>query len=69
MMKGVSPVTRKQQAEAAIQEYLGRHLADAAGALRAFSPASEESKHLLNNWIFRSSYGRSVRCVLGSGTS
>ncbi len=33
MMKGVSPVTRKQQAEAEIQEYLGRHLADTAGAL------------------------------------
>src|SRR5262245_24916284 len=35
MMKGVSPVTRKQQAEAEIQEYLGRHLADPAGALRS----------------------------------
>lgn len=33
MMKGVSPVSRKQQAEAAIQEYLGRHLADPAGML------------------------------------
>lgn len=33
IMKGVSPVTRKQQAEAEIQEYLGRHLADTAGAL------------------------------------
>ena len=33
MMKGVSPVPRKQQAEAAIQEYLGHHLADAAGVL------------------------------------
>jgi hypothetical protein len=33
MMKGVSPVTRKEQAVAAIQEYLGRHLADAAGVL------------------------------------
>ena len=33
MMKGASPVTRKQQAEAEIQEYLGRHLADTAGAL------------------------------------
>ena len=33
MMKGVSPVTRKRQAEAEIQEYLGRHLADTAGAL------------------------------------
>ena len=34
MMKGVSPVTRKQQAIAAIQEYLNRHLADADPARR-----------------------------------
>jgi hypothetical protein len=33
MMKGVSPVTRKQQAVAEIQEYLSRHLADAGGVL------------------------------------
>ena len=33
IMKGVSPVARKQQAEAEIQQYLGRHLADTAGAL------------------------------------
>ncbi len=33
MMKGVSPVTRKQQADVAIQEYLARNLADAAGVL------------------------------------
>jgi hypothetical protein len=33
MMKGVSPVTRRQQAVAEIQEYLDRHLADAAGVL------------------------------------
>ena len=33
MMKGVSPVSRKEQAEAEIQEYLSRHLADAAGVL------------------------------------
>src|SRR5262249_40097060 len=33
MMKGVSPVTRKQQAAAEIQEYLSRHLADTAGVL------------------------------------
>jgi hypothetical protein len=35
MMKGESPVTRKQQAVAEIQEYLSRHLADSAGALSA----------------------------------
>ena len=33
MMKGVSPVTPKQQAEAAIESYLERHLSGAAGAL------------------------------------
>jgi hypothetical protein len=33
MMKGVSPVDRKRQAVAEIQEYLSQHLADAAGAL------------------------------------
>ena len=33
MMKGVSPVTRKQQAVAEIQEYLNRHLADTGGVL------------------------------------
>jgi hypothetical protein len=33
MMKGVSPVTHKDQAVAEIQEYLSRHLADAGGVL------------------------------------
>ena len=33
MMTGLSPVSRKQQAEAAIQEYLGHHLPDTAGVL------------------------------------
>jgi hypothetical protein len=33
MMKGVSPVTRQQQAAAEIQEYLDQHLTDSAGAL------------------------------------
>jgi len=32
-MKGVSPVDRKQQAVAEIQEYISRHLTDAAGVL------------------------------------
>jgi hypothetical protein len=32
-MKGVSPVTRQQQAEAEIQEYLDRHLVDSARVL------------------------------------
>ena len=33
MMKGVSPATRKQQAEAQIESYLDRNLNSAAGAL------------------------------------
>ena len=33
MMKGVSPVTRKRQAELEIQSYLGSHLTDAGGVL------------------------------------
>ncbi|MEO2092320.1 MAG: hypothetical protein ABGY75_22935 [Gemmataceae bacterium] len=34
MMKGVSPVTRKRQAEAAIEDFLRLNLTDAGGALR-----------------------------------
>ena len=34
MMKGVSPVARRQQAEAEIQEYLSRNLPDSGGVLR-----------------------------------
>lgn len=33
LMKGVSPVTGKRQAELAVQEYLARHLTDAGGVL------------------------------------
>lgn len=33
MMKGVSPVTRKRQAEAVIEDFLRRHLTDAGGVL------------------------------------
>jgi len=33
MMKGVSPITGKEQADVVIQEYLRFHLADSAGAL------------------------------------
>ena len=35
MMKGVSPVTPKQQAEAAIEDFLRRHLTDTGGVLGA----------------------------------
>lgn len=33
MMKGISPITRKQQAEAAIEDFLRRNLTDAGGIL------------------------------------
>jgi hypothetical protein len=33
-MKGASPVTRKREAEAELQEYLARHLDDSGGVLR-----------------------------------
>jgi hypothetical protein len=50
MMKGVSPVTRKRQAEAEIQECLGRHLPDTAGALpRVLLRQVGESRILLDN--------------------
>jgi hypothetical protein len=38
MMKGVSPITRKQQSEAEIEEYLNRHLTDASGILPLILP-------------------------------
>lgn len=33
-MKGISPITRKKQAETEIEEYLRTHLSDTCGALR-----------------------------------
>jgi hypothetical protein len=50
MMKGVSPATRKQQAEAEIESYLERHLMSPAGALSAvLFRQVRESDLLLNN--------------------
>ena len=50
MMKGVSPVTRKQQDVAEIQEYLTRHLTDAAGVLSGILLRRvTESELLINN--------------------
>jgi hypothetical protein len=50
MMKGVSPATRKQQAEAQIETYLDRNLNTAAGALSAVLLRQvKESELLLNN--------------------
>lgn len=50
MMKGVSPATGKQQAAAAIEIYLERHLPDSSGALSAvLLRQTRESDLLLAN--------------------
>ena len=50
MMKGVSPVSSKQQAEAEIEAYLNRHLTCAAGILPGvLFRHVKESELLLNN--------------------
>ena len=50
MMKGVSPATRKQQAEAEIESFLDRHLMSPAGALSVvLLRRIKESELLLNN--------------------
>jgi hypothetical protein len=68
MMKGVSPATRKQQAEAEIESFLDRHLMSPAGALSVVLLRQiKESELLLNNLdqplVVLSSY---VQEVLGS---
>src|SRR5262245_17312986 len=49
-MKGASPVSRKQQAEAEIQEYLRRHWADAGGALSSVLLRQVEGALLLQGF-------------------
>ena len=46
-MKGVSPVTRTQQAVVEIQEYLNRHLTDAGGVLSGVLLRRVEASELL----------------------
>src|SRR6516165_9419656 len=48
-MKGVSPVTGKQQALTQIQEYINRHLADGAGALSTVLLRQVNDSELLLN--------------------
>src|SRR5262245_2231232 len=48
-MKGDSPVTRKEQAVAEIQEYLSQHLADAAGVLSGVLLRQVKESELLLN--------------------
>jgi len=68
MMKGVSPVPRKQQAEAAIQEYLGQHLMDTGGVLRGVLLRQvRESQLLLDNLdLPLAALAGYIRLVLGS---
>jgi hypothetical protein len=50
MMKGISPATRKQQAEAVLESFLERHLNSPAGALSVVLLRQvKESDRLLNN--------------------
>ena len=68
MMKGVSPVTRKRQAEAAIEDYLRRNLTDAGSVLCAvLLRGVSDSDLLLGDYdhplVVLASY---VRQVLGS---
>ena len=67
-MKGVSPIDRKQQAVAEIQEYISRHLVDATGALSGVLLRNvKESELLLKGFdqplVVLDGY---VRLVLGS---
>ena len=67
-MKGVSPVDRKQQAVAEIQEYVSRHLTDAAGVLSGVLLRQvKESELLMKGYeqplVVLAGY---VRLVLGS---
>ena len=56
-MKGVSPISRKQQAETVIQEYLDQHLADGGGVLPGVLLRQVTgSELLLQIWTSRSSY-------------
>ena len=51
MMKGVSPVSRRTQAEVEIENYLNRHLTDVPGGLRTVVLRRvKQSDLLLNNY-------------------
>lgn len=53
MMKGESPITRKQQAELAIDEYLRLHLTDGGGVLRGVL-----MRHVRGSQLFLEDYDR-----------
>jgi hypothetical protein len=50
-MKGESPITRKQQAEAIVEAYLDCHLNDSAGALRAVLLRQVRESALLDEYL------------------
>src|SRR5687768_13229711 len=67
-MKGASPVDRRRQAAAEIQAYLGRHMADGAGALSIVLLRQVTESDLLLNHLDEPLVvlARHVRQVLGS---
>ena len=68
-MKGASPVTRRQQAAAEIQAYLGRHMVDSAGTLRSVLLRQVAESELLLTSLDEPTLvvlERYVRQVLGS---
>ena len=60
IMKGVSPVSGKDQAEATIQDYLTRHLTDASGNLRVALLRGVASSEL-----FLKGYGHPLDALAG----
>jgi hypothetical protein len=49
MMKGVSPISRKQQAEVEIEAFINRELQDTPGALKAVLSRRAKTSELLHN--------------------
>lgn len=68
MLKGESPVTRKRQAAAMIQEYLTRNLPDADGVLRGVLLCHVRESEALLGALDQpiAALGAYVRAVLGS---
>jgi hypothetical protein len=68
LMKGACPIDRRQQACAAIKEYLDRHLPDAAGALRVVLLRHVQESELLLQFCDQplAALGACVRQILAS---
>ena len=69
-MKGESPITRKQQAEAIVEAYLDCHLNDSAGALRAVLLRQVRESALLDEYLDQplAAPAAHVQRVVESGT-